>query len=162
MDLKPTRVQAYAYNSNTPMQMRGKFKTLVETKQRYAVATFYVTKDNGGCLLSHSTAKDVGLISLHINNISHKGPPVNDPEVTKILDKCPSVFYGLGKLKDKQVELVIDPDVKPVAQQQRRIPCHLRNKVQNELDKLVAQEIIEKVPEKEETDWVSPIVRVPK
>ena len=62
VDLKQTKVQAYAYNSNTPMQMQGKFKALVETKQRYAVATFYVTKDNGGCLLSYSTAKDLSVV----------------------------------------------------------------------------------------------------
>ena len=112
VDLKQTKVQAYAYNSNTPMHMQGKFKALVETKQRYAVATVFVTKDNGGCLLSYSTAKDLGLISLHINTISHKGSPVNDPRITKSLDKCPSVFHGVGILKDKQVELVIDPDVR--------------------------------------------------
>ena len=51
---------------------------------------------------------------------------------------------------------------KPVVQQQRRIPFHLRSKVQNELAKLAAQDIIEKVPLNEETDWVSLIVCVPK
>ena len=162
VDLKQTKVQAYAYNSNTPMKMQGKFNALVETKQRYAVATFYITKDNGGCLLSYSTAKALGLISLHVNTVSHTGPSVHDHRVNEILDKFPPVFKGLGKLKDKQVELVIDPDVKPVAQQQRRIPFHLHTKVQNKLAKLVAQEISEKVPENEETDWVSPIVCVPK
>ena len=61
-----------------------------------------------------------------------------------------------------QLELVIDSEVKPVAQQQRRIPFHLRKQVQVELDKLVAQDIIERVPENEKTDWVSPIFCVPK
>ena len=72
------------------------------------------------------------------------------------------VFKNLGKLKGKQVELVIDSEVKPIAQQQRRIPFHLRKQVEVELDKLVAQDIIERVPENEKTDWVSPIVCVPK
>ncbi len=47
-------------------------------------------------------------------------------------------------------------------QQQRRIPFHLREKVEQELKKLELQDIIEKVPDTEHTDWVSPIVVVPK
>ena len=52
--------------------------------------------------------------------------------------------------------------MKPVAQQQRRVPFHLREKVEMELKSLESQDIIEKVPESEHTDWVSPIVVVPK
>ncbi len=59
VELKKTKVKAYAYNAKTPMTMQGKFEALVETKKRFAVATFYVTEDNGGCLLSSSTAQDL-------------------------------------------------------------------------------------------------------
>ena len=71
-------------------------------------------------------------------------------------------FQGLGKLKDKQIDLIIDKDVKPVAQQQRRVPFHLREKVEKELQQLHAHDIIEKVPENKETEWISPLVIVPK
>ena len=101
VDLEQTYLIAYSYNSNTPMKMQRKFKALIETKQLYTVATFYVTKDNGGCLLSYATAKELGLISLHINTVNHHGSSVHDHRVTAILDKFPSVFSGLGKLKDK-------------------------------------------------------------
>ena len=162
IELKKTKVKAYAYNSKIPMQMQGKFEALIETKKRFAVATFYVTEDNGGCLLISSTAQDLGLISFHINKVDNKESPVKDKGIADILNWFPAVFKNLGKLKRKQVELVIDSEVKPIAQQQRRIPFHLRQQVQVELDKLVAQDIIERVPENEKTDWVSPIVCVPK
>ncbi|XP_065068993.1 uncharacterized protein LOC135694219 isoform X1 [Rhopilema esculentum] len=69
ISLQPTNIKAYAYNSQTPVKMKGKFESLVETKKRYAVAKFYVTEDNGGCLLNASTAQDLGLISLHLNKV---------------------------------------------------------------------------------------------
>ena len=141
VDLKKTKVKAYACNSKTPVQMQGKFEALIETKKRFAVATFYVTEDNGGCLLSSSTAQDLGLIIFHINKVDNEESPVKDKGIAGILNKFPAVFKNLGKLKGKQVELVIDSEVKPIAQQQRRIPFHLRKQVQVELDKLVAQDI---------------------
>ena len=80
----------------------------------------------------------------------------------EILHQFSERFTSLGKLKGKQIQLSIDQSVKPVAQQQRRVPFHLREKVEMELKSLESQDIIEKVPESEHTDWVSPIVVVPK
>lgn len=59
--------------------------------------------------------------------------------------------------------MVIDKEVQLVAQQQRRIPFHLRDKVEKQLQQLQQHDIItERVPEDGKTDWVSPIVCVPK
>jgi hypothetical protein len=48
-----------------------------------------------------------------------------------------------------------------VAQKQRRTPFHLRDKVANEIEKLLKEDVIEKV-EDTPTPWVSPIVTPPK
>ena len=87
---------------------------------------------------------------------------LHDPKVTEIVNKHKPIYQGLGKLKNKEIKLCIDESVQPVAQQQRRIPFHLREKVELELKKLEEQDVIEKVPDNEQTDWVSPIVVVPK
>ena len=50
----------------------------------------------------------------------------------------------------------------PVTPPQRRIPFHLRHKVESEIQKLKREYIIEKIPEDTPTDWVSPVVIVPK
>ena len=69
VQLKPTSVKAYPYNSTEPVKMQGKFETVIETKKRLATAQFYVTDHNGGCLLSGITAQDLGLITLHVNQV---------------------------------------------------------------------------------------------
>ena len=40
------------------------------------------------------------------------------------------IFQGIGKLKGVKVTLHIDETVKPVAQKHRRVPFHLRDKVE--------------------------------
>ena len=86
--LKPTQTRAFAYNQSEPVYFMGKFDAVIETKKRMSVATFYVVKgQNSGNLLSLSTAQDLGLITLHLKNVSTK-----DAAVDNILDKHKSVF----------------------------------------------------------------------
>ena len=69
-------------------------------------------------------------------------------------------FEGIGKLKGVEIKLHVDAKVPPVAQRARRIPFHLRNKVEHELKILEQRHIIEKV--NGPTPWVSPLVLIPK
>ena len=169
--LKKTNLKAMPFMSKTPVQLKGKFLATLETKQNFNVATIYVTADDGGCLLSSTTAQELGLVSLNLNTLQLPKMPtskllglehVKDSTTTEIIQKHRTVFSGVGKLKDKQITLSIDNEVKPLAQQTRRIPFHVREKVESEMQKLEKQDIIEKVPDHEHTDWVSPIVVVPK
>jgi len=59
-------------------------------------------------------------------------------------EKYPEVFSGVGKLKDRAVQLHIDPNVKPVAQPIRRTPFSLRSKVEEKLQELINLDIIER------------------
>ena len=54
----------------------------------------------------------------------------------------------------------MNPDVPRVAQPVRRTPFRLRDKVKEEIEELVAIDIIE--PVEGPTQWVSPVVVVPK
>ena len=63
-------------------------------------------------------------------------------------------------MKDVQVHLHIDKNVKPVVQPTRRIPFALRQKVEHELERLQQHDIID--PAQGPTLWVSPIVAFPK
>ncbi|CAB4042630.1 Transposon Ty3-I Gag-Pol poly, partial [Paramuricea clavata] len=65
--LSKTNIKAYAFNPNVPVKMNGKFTTIVVSRRKITVTTIYVTKASGGCLLSGSTAEELGLISLHLN-----------------------------------------------------------------------------------------------
>ena len=60
INLQKTHVRACPFNSSEPVQMTGKFDTLVESRKRLTVATIYVTAQGGGCLLSNTTAQELG------------------------------------------------------------------------------------------------------
>ena len=97
-----------------------------------------------------------------VNSVSCKDESVegSSESVDNILNEYEDIFHGIGKLKNVQVKLHIDKSVKPVAQKHRRVPFHLRSKVDEELDRLLKAGVIE--PVSEATDWVSPVVIVPK
>ena len=80
-------------------------------------------------------------------------------EIKSIHAKYPHLFKGIGLLKEK-VKLHINPHVPTVAQPHRRIPFHMRKKVEQEIERLTRLDIIEEVSGP--TTWVSPIVGIPK
>jgi len=164
ISLHKTNVKAYTYNATKPVRFLGKFDALVETRRRCTTCTFYVVSNhNSGCLLSSHTAQDLGLVSLHLNQIQKKlSVKTSDKAVQKIVNMYPEVFTGVGKLKGHSLTLNIDPEVIPQAQPQRRIPFHIREKVEKAVKDLEKEGIIEPVPDTQPTPWISPIVAVPK
>lgn len=69
-------------------------------------------------------------------------------------------FEGIGKMTDAKVQLNINKDVKPIAQKSRRIPFHLRDQVEKEIERLKEFDIIEDATGA--TLWASPLVIVHK
>ena len=70
------------------------------------------------------------------------------------------LFHGVGKLKNRQVNLHIDKTIQPVAQPHRRIPFDVCKLVEKKLEALEKEDIIETVTGP--MPWVSPLVMVPK
>ena len=99
-------------------------------------------------MIGYQTAQALSLVKVFQN--------ITDPS-----SRYPHLFKGIGKLKNTQVKIHIDESVKPVAQKPRRVPFHLRDQVEQEIDRLLEEDIIEKV-QGDPTPWVSPIVVVPK
>ena len=67
----------------------------------------------------------------------------------------PECFEGIGKFRET-FRITLDPTVTPVVHAPRRCPIHIKDDVQNELQKMEQLGVIEKV--EEPTDWVSSIV----
>ena len=153
--LKPTKLKLYSYGSSSPLKLLGKVSLLVASKNSYDVADFFVTKGgiNSGSLLGCATASKLGILKI-VNNINQNN------KVDSLIKEFDDLFHGIGKMKDLKVKLHIDPSVKPVAQKHRRIPFNVREKLEKELERLERAGIIENVYTA--TDWVSPIVLVPK
>ena len=79
--------------------------------------------------------------------------------VSKWQSEWPSLFTGLGYVKEFAHQPMINPDVKPVVQSLRRIPLALRGEVSLELKRMESEAIIEKVVS---SPWVSNLVVVRK
>jgi len=143
----------YPYTSKTPLQTVGCFEAEIEAGDQKLQADFIVIEEKGQPLLGRETAVNLGLlkIGIGVNAIS---------STEKIVDDYQSVFTGIGKLQGRQVKLSVDPQVKPVAQPVRRTPFGLRDKVESKIQELIDKNIIE--PVEEPTEWVSPVVVVPK
>ena len=63
--------------------------------------------------------------------------------VTDHIARHRALFHGVGKLKDYQLKLHIDPQIQPVAQPVRRTAFSLRGKIEKKLEELLHGHIIE-------------------
>lgn len=155
--LSPTKTKIYPFHSSVPLSVSGAFKCIVEKGHKKTMCTFFVIKGDGFNVLSYKTSKALGLIKV-ITALS--APPQCCSVADELVETHPELFQGNGKLKNFKVKLHINPDIKPICQLHRRVPFHIRQKVEDELQKLEADDIIEEVTGP--TPWVSPIVTPPK
>ena len=144
----------YPYSSSEPLPIKGIFECEITIGNRSEQAEFIVIKGNGEPLLGRNTAMKLGVLKIG-ENVS----VVTDIKDT-LRQQYPEVFKGVGKLNTKQINLYIDPEVKPVAQPPRRIPYNLRKVVENKIKELIELDIVESV--KGPTPWVNPVVITPK
>lgn len=153
----------FAYGQTKPIEVVGTFESELycEESGEKCVDEFTVVEGSGKALLGKDTAEKL--------NVLRVGPPsspqaysiTSEGNYVDIVNNFADVFSGVGKLKDYQLKLHINKDVKPVAQPVRRLPFGLREKVDQKLDELLKEDIIEEVPSGP-TEWVSPLVVVPK
>ena len=162
--LKPSTAQIFPYQATEKLTVLGTFKARVTTISQSTVVKFYVIQGSAGAILGKTSAEELNLLQV--------GPPVSEPptvaslaqqpspETQAVVDKHPDVFSGLGKLRNVQLKLHIDPNIVPIQQPIRRIPFHTRQRVSEELKRLQDLDIIERVSGP--TSWVNPIVVVTK
>jgi hypothetical protein len=157
VEIMPSNIRLFTYGSTIPLNILGTITVKVERNGKQILAQFVVVSNRGtaGCLLGHISATELDL--LHVaNSVSIQSEYIS----SKISAKFPKVFEGVGKLKDFQQTIHVDPKIHPVAQAPRRVPFHVRRKLEAELDELQRLNIIE--PVTGPTPWVSTLVVLPK
>ena len=82
----------------------GCFTATIKSGKQSTSDLFYIVKGNGGNILSVKASQKLGLFAVG-------GHVVNTAEVNIF----PTVFEGIGKLKEFEVKLHIDDNVPPVA-----------------------------------------------
>nr|XP_058962028.1 uncharacterized protein K02A2.6-like [Pocillopora verrucosa] len=153
----------FAYGQTEPIEVLGTFEAEIycEDSAKSCLDEFTVVKGPGKTLLGKYTAEKL--------NVLRVGPPstplactiTSEGDAGDVLKDFADIFQGVGKLKDFQLKLHINKNVKPVAQPVRRLPFGLRDKVDKKLDELLQEDIREEVP-CGPTEWTSPLVVVPK
>lgn len=111
----------YPYGTSKLLRILEQCELLLETKHKIQCHTF-----------PYPTAQGLSLVKVFQN--------ISDPT-----SRYPYLFKGIGKLKDTQDKINIDESVKPVAQKPRRVPFHLTDQVEQEIERLPDEDIIEKV-----------------
>ena len=156
--LKKSDIRLFTYGASSPLKVKGTFSAKLKANNQEILAKFVVVQEkHAGSLLSRDTAIDLGLLHIgpiNINSVS------SEKSTQSIVNKYGEIFNGVGKLKEFEMEIHIDPGVKPVAQPPRRIPFQIRSKVDDKIRELEHVDIIERVDGP--TPWVSPLVAVPK
>lgn len=144
--------KVYPYGRKTSLKFEKAVVIRVKSESRSVEGKFFVlTEDEGDYETIVGRVLAVQLGVLHIG--SHPA------RVRHICVDQPDGSPRSGKLIGVQLDIPLDPSVKPVIQPNRRVPYAVRKKVSHRLRDLCNDDIIEKVVD-EPTDWVSPIVPV--
>ena len=74
---------------------------------------------------------------------------MNNDKITQqveMVKKYDRLFHGVGKMKDTEINIHVDTTVTPIAQKARRLPIMLQQQVDLEIEKLIADKIVEPAP----------------
>ena len=155
--LHPTKTKIYPYGQKTNIELDGVIYVNLSHGVNKHLARVHVTTDpSSGCILGRESAVELGLIKLTESVQTLSKQHIADMMKTEF----PELFQGLGKLKNIEIKFDVDENVTPVAQHLRRVPFHVRKKVEMKIKQMIEMDVIE--PVTESSNWVSPIVAVPK
>ena len=115
-------------------------------------ADLVIVKQKGPTLLGRGLMKSLEISSINFSNVNK----VNT--ISPLLKEFPDLFsQGLGCYKGETFSIEVDPTVEPKFCKARPVPYAMRNMVDNELDRLIAEGIIEPV---NHCRWAAPMVPV--
>jgi len=161
----PSHVKIKPYKS-TSIPTIGESRCAVTFGERSIPVVWHIIKEDCEPIISGGHAKQLGIIRF----ASSPDPlmPVNmikmekKDGIQKTLSDYAGCFQGIGKLRDHEVKLQVDESIKPVAEPPRRIPYHLRERVDEALKGMLENDVIEEQPNNVPTTWLSNLVIAPK
>ena len=126
--------------AGSPLDILGTFKAEIMGNEKRASGIIHVANKGRGNLLGYEMAVKLGYVQ-EIKGINEIITPMQD-QYTKLCEEYDDRFNGIGKLKDVEIKLHIDDSYRPVQNRNRRIPYHIREKVQDELERLKTLDVI--------------------
>ena len=163
--MMPTKIKIKPYKSPA-IPAVGETRCSVSFGARSVPVVWHVIEEPCQPVLAGIHAKELGIITFQKKPDAFM--PVNAIKLDdknalqEILCQYPSCFDGIGKLRDYKVNLHVDPTCKPVAEPPRRIPYHLKDRVDEAISEMARNDVIEEHPSGKIAPWVSNIVIAPK
>lgn len=151
--LKESRVKLKTYTGEQ-IPVLGALDVVVEHQGNHKTLPLIITKGQGPSLLGRNWLGEL--------RIDWKSTyKIYDTErLSSVLRKHQAVFENeLGTITSTKAALQIDPQVPPQFHPPRPVPFSLRQKVEEELERLEKEGIIR---HRESAEWAAPIVAVPK
>ena len=149
-ELAPTTIRLCAY-SGEAIEVLGSIDKTVTYREQSACVPLLVVKHSGPSLLGCNWLQKFTLDWREIHSIQ-----LNPTEA--LLEKYHTVFQETpGTLQKFKAHIYVDPGAKPKYCKARPIPYAVKGKVEEELDRLVAEGTLEPV---QMAEWASPIVTV--
>ena len=151
----------YLCGSEVPLETVGicEIKCKVKSTGSQKMIKFTLVPKAVPTLISRQDSIQLGFLRIG-GDLAYNVKSVNSKIMTNMKTKYPSVFSGLGNLRDYKLRLHFDQSVMPMAQPVRRILFSRLQKVVDKLKKLESLDVIERV--QNPTCWVNPLVSVEK
>lgn len=102
ISLSKTKTRMHAFGAQQPLRSRGKFQAAVESAKKVTVATFYVTDQTTGSLLSYETSTELGILQLKLNAISQM--PGANHNSSQNLDGMTAIRYSGDQFHKVELE----------------------------------------------------------
>ena len=151
---------------SSPIPVKGIARCAVTFGQSSIPVEWNIIEGSCQPILSGNAAKQLGIITFQ-----PKAPifsPINmihedqNDSIQSIISKYPENFEGLGKLKNFQVKLHVDENVKPILAPPLPIPYHLQERTNIIIQDMISQDVIEEHPTDKPAPWISNCVFAPK
>ena len=156
-----SKVRLRPYGIEQCLEVKGRAKVTIRASKGMTFDTYaYVVKGHQvEALLGLEAGEALGILQIHPEGqtVTPEGEAVNHvddntstrsdvdiPQDTKaIVDKYPSLFEGIGKFANNEINFDIDESVKPVVQRERPIPFAYRDRLAAHLKELKKYDVIE-------------------
>ena len=160
--LERTTKQFVAYGQKIPLTCLGRFKAKLKAGITIINSYVYVIEGEAESLLGRKSCFDLEILKpvKSVKQVELNCGKVSDTRLNSLLKEYNVLFHGLGQITNYSHKIKTDPNVKPVSQRLRRIPLSQIEQINDEINKMLKDDVIEEAPEP--SPWVSNLVVEPK
>uniref|UniRef100_T1IKN6 RNA-directed DNA polymerase n=1 Tax=Strigamia maritima TaxID=126957 RepID=T1IKN6_STRMM len=145
--LKSPINQVFAYGQTTPLKIVGEIEITARYGKKTTKCTFSVTDKHYPSLLGDEACETLDIVKFHQGVYQLSSTQTTRKSIEQLTTEYESIFTGLGKLNDYQAKIELIEGAKIGHQIIRRIPHHVRQKVETEIERLMTMGVIEAVPD---------------